>query len=77
MSVSGRQISDALKLTLLLTGTLGFLIGRLVCHRIPRVLEAGRTFLVIGANMANQLTASGVGVMTAANTASRKMAIRQ
>src|SRR5712692_5594040 len=49
VSVSGRQISDALKLVLLLIGTIGFLAGGLVCHRIPRVLEAGRTFLIIGA----------------------------
>jgi len=49
VSVSGRQISDALKLVLLLVGTLAFLAGGLVCHRVSRVLEAGRTFLVIGA----------------------------
>ena len=38
VNVSGRQISDALKLVLLLIGTIGFLAGGLVCHRIPRVL---------------------------------------
>jgi hypothetical protein len=49
VNVSGQQISDAVRLVLMIVGTLGFLAGGLVCHRIPRVAEAGPTFLVVGA----------------------------
>ena len=49
VNVSGQQISDSVRLALMIVGTLGFLAGGLLCHRIPRVDEAGRTFLVIGA----------------------------
>jgi hypothetical protein len=49
VNVSGQQISDSVRLALMIVGTLGFLAGGLLCHRIPRVEEAGRTFLVIGA----------------------------
>ncbi|HEV8656697.1 MAG TPA: hypothetical protein VGR85_14415 [Candidatus Limnocylindria bacterium] len=49
VNVSGEQISDSAKLALMLVGTIAFIAAGLVCHRIPRVLEAGRTFLLIGA----------------------------
>ena len=49
VNVSGQQISDTVRLVLMLVGTLGFLGGGLFCHRIPRVREAGQTFLVVGA----------------------------
>ena len=49
VNVSGQQISDSVRLALMIVGTLGFLGGGLVCHRIPRVEEAGRTFLIVGA----------------------------
>lgn len=49
VNVSGRELSDPLKLTLMLIGTIGFFTAGLVCHGIPRVQPAGRTFLVIGA----------------------------
>ena len=49
VSVSGDQISDLVKLVLMIVGTTGFLAAGIVCHRYPRVLPAGRTFLVIGA----------------------------
>lgn len=49
VNVSGQQISDFVRLALMIVGTLGFLGGGLLCHRIPRVMEAGRTFLVVGA----------------------------
>jgi len=49
VNVSGEQISDSAKLALMLVGTIAFIAGGLVCHRVPRVLEAGRTFLLIGA----------------------------
>jgi hypothetical protein len=49
VNVSGEQISDAAKLVLMLVGTTAFLVAGLVCHRVPRVVEAGRTFLFIGA----------------------------
>jgi hypothetical protein len=49
VNVSGQQISDSLRLALMIVGTLGFLGAGLVCHRIPRVEEAGRTFLIVGA----------------------------
>ncbi len=49
VNVSGQQISDSVRLALMIVGTLGFLCGGLVCHRIPRVEEAGRTFLIVGA----------------------------
>ena len=52
VSVSGDQISDLVKLVLMLVGTTGFLGAGIVCHRYPRVLPAGRTFLVIGALIA-------------------------
>src|SRR5256712_13230659 len=48
VNVSGQQISDSVRLALMIVGTLGFLGGGLVCHRIPRVEEAGRTFLIVG-----------------------------
>ena len=49
VNVSGQQISDSVRLVLMIVGTLGFLGGGLVCHRIARVEEAGRTFLILGA----------------------------
>src|SRR3982075_1791051 len=49
VNVSGQQISDSVRLALMIVGTLGFLGGGLACHRIPRVEEAGRTFLIVGA----------------------------
>ncbi|MEP6694746.1 MAG: hypothetical protein ABJB39_08890 [Chloroflexota bacterium] len=49
VNVSGEQISNTTKLVLMLVGTIGFLAGGLACHRVARVLEAGRTFLLIGA----------------------------
>lgn len=49
VNVSGEQISDSAKLTLMLVGTVAFVAAGLVCHRMPRVFEAGRTFLFIGA----------------------------
>jgi hypothetical protein len=49
VNVSGQQISDAVRLVLMIIGTLGFLAAGLVCHRIPRVAEAGPTFLIVGA----------------------------
>jgi hypothetical protein len=49
VNVSGQQISDSVRLALMIVGTLGFLGGGLVCHRIARVEEAGRTFLIVGA----------------------------
>lgn len=49
VNVSGEQISDTAKLVLLLVGTVAFVVAGLVCHRVPRVVEAGRTFLLIGA----------------------------
>ena len=49
VNVSGRQISDAAKLALMLGGTAAFLVAGLVCHRSPRVVPAGRTFLAVGA----------------------------
>jgi hypothetical protein len=52
VSVSGDQISDLVKLVLMLVGTTGFLGAGIACHRYPRVLPAGRTFLVIGALIA-------------------------
>src|SRR5437762_2617858 len=50
VNVSGQQISDSVRLALMIVGTLGFLCGGLVCHRIPRVEEAGRTFLIVGSS---------------------------
>ena len=52
VSVSGDQISDLVKLVLMVAGTSAFLGAGIVCHRYPRVLPAGRTFLVIGALIA-------------------------
>lgn len=49
VNVSGQQISDSVRVALMIVGTLGFLGGGLVCHRNPRVEEAGRTFLIVGA----------------------------
>jgi len=49
VNVSGEQISNTVKLVLMLAGTVAFVVAGLVCHRMPRVLEAGRTFLLIGA----------------------------
>ncbi|HEY3127321.1 MAG TPA: hypothetical protein VGK07_09675, partial [Candidatus Limnocylindria bacterium] len=49
VNVSGEQISNTVKLVLMLVGTVAFIAAGLICHRIPRVLEAGRTFLLIGA----------------------------
>jgi len=49
VNVSGEQISNTAKLALMLVGTVAFVVGGLVCHRAPRVVEAGRTFLMIGA----------------------------
>lgn len=49
VNVSGEQISNTTKLVLMLVGTVAFVAAGLVCHRVPRVLEAGRTFLFIGA----------------------------
>jgi len=49
VNVSGQQISDQVRLALMILGTLGFLGGGLACYRVPRVEEAGRTFLIIGA----------------------------
>lgn len=49
VGVSGRQIAGETKLVMLIAGTIGFLVVALLCHRSPRVREAGRTFLVIGA----------------------------
>jgi len=49
VNVSGEQISDAVKLTLMLGGTIGFLVAGVVCWRFSRVQLAGRTFLIIGA----------------------------
>lgn len=49
VNVSGQQISDSVRLVLMIVGTLGFLSGGLACHRIPRVEEAGRSFLIVGA----------------------------
>ena len=49
VNVSGEQISNTAKLVLMLVGTVAFIVAGLVCHRVPRVLEAGRTFLLIGA----------------------------
>jgi hypothetical protein len=49
VNVSGEQISDSAKLALMLVGTVAFVAAGLVCHRMPRVFEAGRTFLLIGA----------------------------
>jgi hypothetical protein len=49
VNVSGEQISNTVKLALMLFGTVAFVVGGLVCHRVPRVVEAGRTFLLIGA----------------------------
>ncbi|TMC46457.1 MAG: hypothetical protein E6J23_02910 [Chloroflexi bacterium] len=49
VNVSGQQISDSVRVALMIVGTLGFLGGGLVCYRIPRVEEAGRTFLIVGA----------------------------
>jgi hypothetical protein len=49
VNVSGQQISDSVRLVLMIVGTLGFLGGGFVCHRVPRVEEAGRTFLIVGA----------------------------
>src|SRR5712691_2016072 len=49
VNVSGQQISDPMRLVLMISGTLGFLAAGLVCHRIPRVEEAGHTFLIVGA----------------------------
>ena len=49
VNVSGEQISNTVKLVLMLVGTVAFIVAGLVCHRMPRVLEAGRTFLLIGA----------------------------
>lgn len=52
VSVQGERVSDLVKLALMLVGTGGFLAAGVVCHRYPRVLPAGRTFLVIGALIA-------------------------
>ncbi|MEK7863279.1 MAG: hypothetical protein AAB295_08450, partial [Chloroflexota bacterium] len=49
VNVSGRQVSGAVRLALLVFGTFGFLGVGLICHGRPRVREAGRTFLGIGA----------------------------
>jgi hypothetical protein len=49
VNVSGKQVSAALKLVLLVLGTISFLGVGLFCHRYPRVVEAGRTFVGIGA----------------------------
>src|SRR5712692_718262 len=49
VNVSGEQISNTVKLALMLFGTVAFVVGGLVFHRVPRVVEAGRTFLLIGA----------------------------
>lgn len=48
VNVSGTQIPDVAKLSLMTVGTVGFLAVGLVCHRYPAVLPAGRTFLVVG-----------------------------
>ena len=49
VNVSGQQISDSVRLVLMIVGTLAFLAAGLVCHRVPRVAEAGPTFLMVGA----------------------------
>lgn len=49
VSVSGQQISGEVKLSLLILGTFGFIGVGLFCHRYPRVVEAGTTFMFIGA----------------------------
>ncbi|MEK6207261.1 MAG: hypothetical protein AABM32_06420 [Chloroflexota bacterium] len=49
VNVSGQQISDSIRLVLMVVGTLAFLGAGLACHRIPRVEEAGPTFLIVGA----------------------------
>ena len=49
VNVSGEQISGEVKLSLLIIGTIGFIGVGLFCYRSPRVLEAGTTFLMIGA----------------------------
>src|SRR5260370_2806470 len=41
-------MAESVRLVLMIVGTLGFLGGGLMCHRIPRVEEAGRTFLIVG-----------------------------
>lgn len=49
VGVSGQQIAGETKLVMLIAGTIAFLVVALLCHRSARVIEAGRTFLVIGA----------------------------
>jgi hypothetical protein len=49
VNVSAQQISDTVRLVLMIVGTLAFLAAGFVCHRIPRVQEAGPTFLIVGA----------------------------
>jgi len=49
VNVSREQISDVIRIVLMFVGTFAFLGGGLLCYRIPRVQEAGRTFLMIGA----------------------------
>ena len=49
VNVSGQQISDSVRLVLMIVGTIAFLAAGVVCHRIPRVAEAGPTFLIVGA----------------------------
>src|SRR5438132_13847268 len=44
VNVSGQQISDSVRLALMIVGTLGCLGGCLVCHVLHRGAYAGRTF---------------------------------
>src|SRR5437899_12978777 len=48
VNVSREQVSDAVRLALMIVGTLGFLGGGIVCQRIPRIVVVGRTFLIYG-----------------------------
>ncbi|HYM14959.1 MAG TPA: hypothetical protein VEZ14_05330 [Dehalococcoidia bacterium] len=46
---SGQAVSGALKMTLLALYTSAFLVGGVVCLRIPRVAIAGQVFFAVGA----------------------------
>ena len=48
---SGPEVSDALKMALLVLGTLVFLAVGLGCSNIPRVRQAGTAFFAVGALM--------------------------
>ncbi|MCH8849665.1 MAG: zinc ribbon domain-containing protein [Chloroflexi bacterium] len=48
---SGPEVSDALKMALLVLGTLLFLAVGLACANIPRVRQAGTAFFAVGALM--------------------------